>query len=205
MSEYAQLEKLLKAASGGSWKGSMDVLNHIRFHKIRDPAVVFEHGRLLLDKFASKLEPEKWDVYEQTALAALDLGYLPLAQKYVDTLKLRWTDSTRVKRLQGMVWEATGNYDSAVKLYQSMIKENPANTLAYKRIVSVERAQGLTKDAIKELTAYLKRFSADVAGWQELASLELSLGHASEACFSYEELILADPMNARKCFFRPDT
>jgi tetratricopeptide (TPR) repeat protein len=162
---------------------------------MREPSIVFQHGKKLLDNHASSLGTEKWDVYEQTAIAALDLGHVALAQQYVDKLKLRWTDSTRVEKLQGMVGEAAGNYDAAIKLYRNMMKKNPANALAHKRIVSVYRAQGRTKDAIKELTEYLKNFSADISGWQELASLEMSVGNASEACFGYEELILADPMN----------
>ena len=45
------------------------------------------------------------------------------------------------------------------------------------------------------LTDYMKNFSSDAGGWQELGNLQHTLGKISEAAYCYEELILGDPHN----------
>lgn len=192
----AELEKKAeKSKSSGGWKDALDVLNHIRFHHIRKPRSVINYGIYLLSEHQSKLGPARWDVYEQTCVAALDFGETSIADQYVKLLEVRWPDSARVARLKGMVYEAKGEYDEADKIYNNMLTKSEANTLALKRQISILRAKGDYRSAIMMLTDYLKNFSADISGWQELANLQHSLGKISEAAYCYEELILADPHN----------
>ena len=112
--ELAKLEtKAERAKSNGGWKDALDVLNHIRFHHIRKPRTVINYGIYLLSEHQSKLGPARWDVYEQTCVAALDFGETSIADQYVKLLEVRWPDSARVARLKGMVHEAKGEYDEA--------------------------------------------------------------------------------------------
>ena len=194
--ELAKLEtKAERAKSNGGWKDALDVLNHIRFHHIRKPRTVINYGIYLLSEHQSKLGPARWDVYEQTCVAALDFGETSIADQYVKLLEVRWPDSARVARLKGMVHEAKGEYDEANKIYNNMLDKSEANTLALKRQVSILRAKGDYRAAVMMLTDYMKNFSADVGGWQELGNLQHSLGQMNEAAYCYEELILGDPHN----------
>ena len=85
-------------------------------------------------------------------------------------MEVRWPDSARVARLKGMVHEAKGEYDEANKIYNNMLDKSEANTLALKRQVSILRAKGDYRAAVMMLTDYMKNFSADAGGWQELGN-----------------------------------
>lgn len=196
MAELADLKKLLcRSVDSRDPKAFLDVLNHIKYSKLRCPRTVWKHAQILTESHIGNLGDEKWDVIEQTCLAALDLGQPSEAEHFLRKLKLRWKNSTRVQRLEAMVLEAKGQYQEAELKYEEMLKANPANTLASKRLVSICRARGKTDEAIKRLTEHLKIFSADNNCWLEMASLHLTSGRVCEASFSYEEMILADPYN----------
>ena len=92
-----------------------------------------KYGIYLLGDHQGKLGPARWDVYEQTCVAALDFGETTVAEQYVKLLEMRWPGSARVARLKGMVYEARGEYDEANKIYNDMLAESEANTLALKR------------------------------------------------------------------------
>ena len=196
MAELEELTRLVKKAENSKgWKEGLDVLNHIRFHNIRKPQIVMKYGIYLLGEHQGKLGPARWDVYEQTCVAALDFGETAVAEQYVKLLEMRWPGSARVARLKGMVYEARGEYDEANKIYNDMLAESEANTLALKRQVSILRAKGDYRAAVMMLTDYMKNFSSDASGWQELGNLQHTLGKISEAAYCYEELILGDPHN----------
>lgn len=67
--------------------------------------------------------------------AALDTGDVPLAHEHLQILKEKFPSSQRVQRLEGMRREAEGDFAGAGKVYQQMLAENPANSLARKRMV----------------------------------------------------------------------
>ena len=94
-----------------------------------------------------------------------------------------------------MAHEAAGEYGEAGKIYDDMLKENPANALVMKRKVCILKAQGKTVEAIKEVNKLITIFQADPSAWQELGELHLSLGNYKAAAFCYEELVLGDPMS----------
>ena len=66
-----------------------------------------------------------------------------------------------------------------------------------KRVVAVYRAQGRTDDAINELNEYLATFINDNEAWMQLGELYLSQLDYARAAHCYEELLVAQPMNAQ--------
>lgn len=68
-------------------------------------------------------------------MAAMDTGDLKLADEHLQHLQKKFPGSQRVKRLDGMRSEAGGDFSTAGKIYESMLEENPANSLARKRQV----------------------------------------------------------------------
>lgn len=75
------------------------------------------------------------DMFTQIAMAAMDVGDLDSADEQLKILKGKFPKSQRVRRLEGMRFEAGGNLTEAGKVYKEMLTENPANSLARKRQV----------------------------------------------------------------------
>ena len=65
------------------------------------------HGqRVLNDGGAFSLGDRRWDISEQVAVAALDVGADDVAEALRKQLEQKFPDSQRVKRLEGMCCEA---------------------------------------------------------------------------------------------------
>ena len=72
MSTYA---RLLAVAEGGGVAAGLELLDHMRLHHIREPTVVLAHGqRVLRAGGPYSLGNRRWDISEQVAVAALDVG-----------------------------------------------------------------------------------------------------------------------------------
>ena len=109
----------------------------------RDQAeVVAQLGTALLRSHSSRLGEEVWATYEQVYVALLEHGKHPspagnaaleLAQEYANALSERFPASLRVKRLEGLMWEAKGEYELAMKDYDSIVTDDPNNVPALKR------------------------------------------------------------------------
>lgn len=69
------------------------------------------------------------------AMAAMDVGDLVAADGNVMILRQKFPGSQRVKRLEGMMAEARGDFATAGNIYKEMVEENPSNQLARKRQV----------------------------------------------------------------------
>ena len=105
MSDYARL--LAAATAGGSVSARLELLDHMRLHSIRQPAVVLREGqRVLREGGAFSLGERRWDISEQVALAALDVGADDVAEQLREELEAKFPGSQRVKHLEGMCCEA---------------------------------------------------------------------------------------------------
>jgi len=100
-----------------------------------------------------------------------------------------------VKRLDGMLWEAKGMYDMAMKEYDEILAEDPHNILATKRQIALCRARGKTAEAVSRLNKYLEMVCSDTEAWLQLAAIYLNAQQFKRAAFCMEELILINPMN----------
>ena len=192
-SSTESLEVMVSAARDFSSK--MDLLNFIRRKRLRVPGLVLEHGESLLRASSYTLGDDAWSLREQVFQAALDLHQYAVADTMLESLKDKFPDSKRVLLLVGLREESMGEFEEALKVYNHLLEDNPANGLASKRKVCVLKATGMDKEAIATLNAHLLVFAGDTSGWQELADLHLKRGALRQAMFCYEELLLAEPVN----------
>ena len=132
---------------------SRNILAGIRESRARRPDLVVRFGTYLVNQHAGRLGHEVWTVYEQLYVALLETGkqraegrgkskrVMPLgdseplaaAQDLCNILSVQFPKSLRVKRLEGMMWEAKGELDMAMKDYEDIIQEDPNNLFALKR------------------------------------------------------------------------
>lgn len=77
-------------------------------------------------------------------------------QYSLETLKKRFPGSMRVFKLEGMFFEAEGEFGKAIDLYESALKDHPTNAELMKRKISVLKAQGEMTEAIAQLNDFLK-------------------------------------------------
>uniref|UniRef100_A0AAY5KFP3 ER membrane protein complex subunit 2 n=1 Tax=Esox lucius TaxID=8010 RepID=A0AAY5KFP3_ESOLU len=152
-----------------------DKLRKWREDNHRNSEQIVDVAEELINEHASKLGDDIWIIYEQVMIAALDCSRDDLAWTCLQELKKQFPGSQRVKRLGGMRLEALEKYEEAGKQYDSILQEDPTNTAARKRKISILKAQGKNTDAIRELNDYGK------------------------AAFCLEELMMTNPHNHLYC------
>lgn len=177
------------------WQDARDTLRQWRDDNIRNSEEVIEMWLDVLSHNTHKIGDEKWLIYEQVCLAALDCHRLDIAQECLHALDHQFPGSLRVRKLRAMEFEALERYDDALKLYESILQHDESNSVIYKRKAAVLKAQNKIPEAIKELTDYLKKFMSDHEAWMELADLYLAEQDYNKAAFCVEELILFNPHN----------
>lgn len=193
----SELEALIAdlRAHPSSWKLQRELLKQLRATRQRRSDLVVEYGERLLASHSGKLGQEVWDVYEQVLLGALDCGRIDLAQQYILKLHNQFQDSTRVRRLKGMLFEAQGKWKEADILYRQILEIDPTDTLVMKRQIALQKGMGNLDTACALLDTYLSIWMADTEAWLELAHLRMALGQYSQATFCFEEIILANPLS----------
>ena len=186
------------------------ILMGVRETRVHRPDLVVSYGQHLLQQHASSLSHEMWAAYEQVVAMLLQYGRQPskraaaevgadseemrTAQEYITALSAQFPESQRVKRLEGIMWEAKGEADLAMAEYDDILAEDPSNPLAVKRQIAVCRARGWRAEAAKRLCEYLQTFCSDPEGWLMLHELYLHSQQYKRAAFCIEELILINPM-----------
>ncbi|CAH8864931.1 unnamed protein product [Trichobilharzia szidati] len=178
---------------------ALDELRVIRESGLRENEKVVDLWKMSLRDCINKLGYEKYTILEQVFIAALDVGDEDLACECLDHLLAKFRNSSRVNRLFGMYLESKGNFEDAQTIYAKLIKDDPTNTLARKRMITILKAQQRIPEAINELREYLKIFMSDFEAWNELADLYLSEGDYKHAAFCLEEMILSNPSNHLYC------
>lgn len=176
----------------------VDWLSVLRKFKLRRSEKVTIHGSALLSNPSSrkKLGSEVWTIYEQVAIAAMDCQCLDVAKLCIEMLISKFPNSVRVGRLDGMLYEARGQWQQAEKKYHNLLELQPADALIHKRKIAIAKAQGNLSGAVDALKHYLDIFMADHEAWRELSEIYISLQKYSQAAFCYEELIMMDTSNA---------
>uniref|UniRef100_A0A8D3D800 ER membrane protein complex subunit 2 n=1 Tax=Scophthalmus maximus TaxID=52904 RepID=A0A8D3D800_SCOMX len=152
-----------------------DKLRKWREDNCRNSEQIVDVGEELIGEHSSKLGDDIWIIYEQVMIAALDCSRDDLALTCLQELRKQFPDSHRVKRLSGMRLEALERYDEANKHYDTILQDDPTNTAARKRKISILKAQGKSAEAIRELNDYGK------------------------AAFCLEELMMTNPHNHLYC------
>eukprot|EP00316_Scyphosphaera_apsteinii_P024549 CAMPEP_0119336922 /NCGR_PEP_ID=MMETSP1333-20130426/92931_1 /TAXON_ID=418940 /ORGANISM="Scyphosphaera apsteinii, Strain RCC1455" /LENGTH=316 /DNA_ID=CAMNT_0007347857 /DNA_START=23 /DNA_END=973 /DNA_ORIENTATION=+ len=186
---------------------SRSVLLAVREDRLIRPDLVVKFGDYLLNHHKKRLGQEIWALYEQMCIALLQYGksskakpeaakpdYMRRAQECCNILSAQFPESLRIKRLEGMMWEAKGDLDEAMKEYEIILQEDPNNLFAMKRQVALLRARGRMAEASRRLTDHLAIVCSDADSWLQLCDLYLSQQQYRKATFCMEELILLNPM-----------
>uniref|UniRef100_H3A793 ER membrane protein complex subunit 2 n=1 Tax=Latimeria chalumnae TaxID=7897 RepID=H3A793_LATCH len=176
-----------------------DKLRKWREENYRNSEQIVCVGEELINEHASKLGDDIWIIYEQVMIAALDCSRDDLAWDCLHELRKQFPGSHRVKRLNGMICEASERYDEAIKEYDAILKEDSTNTAARKRKIAIQKAQGNTVEAIRELNEYLEQFVGDQEAWHELSELYINEHDYAKAAFCLEELMMTNPHNHLYC------
>lgn len=178
-----------------NWRDAKQLFRHWRDENIRSSKDIIVLWETLVHSNIGKFGDEKWLVYEQVYVAALDCNNLSMAKSCMYALKTQFPKSSRVNKLVGMFHEATGKFDKALEIYQDILEGDETNAHVRKRMISCLKSQNRTKEYINELNEYVKMFQADHEAWLELCDAYLSEMEFSKACFCIEELILMYPHN----------
>ncbi|XP_031642395.1 ER membrane protein complex subunit 2-like isoform X1 [Oncorhynchus kisutch] len=196
-----------------TWEEMRDKLRKWREDNHRNSEQIVDVGEELINEHASKLGDDIWIIYEQVMIAALDCSRDDLAWvsspsdmsssseqgTCLQELKRQFPGSQRVKRLAGMRLEALEKYEDASKQYDSILQDDPTNTAARKRKISILKAQGKSAEAIRELNEYLEQFVGDQEAWHELSELYINEHDYGKAAFCLEELMMTNPHNHLYC------
>uniref|UniRef100_T1IPG5 ER membrane protein complex subunit 2 n=1 Tax=Strigamia maritima TaxID=126957 RepID=T1IPG5_STRMM len=182
-------------ATSLTWEGIRDLFRLWREENVRRGEEIVEKWESVLSSHINKLGDEKWVVYEQVCIAALDCNRIDVAQSCLKKLNKQFPGSLRVTKLRAMELEALENYEEAVKLYDLIIESDEANSIVRKRKVAILKAQNKIVEAVKELDDYLKKFMSDQEAWMELSELYIREQEYGKAAFCMEELILFNPHN----------
>lgn len=180
-----------------TWPDIRDKLRQWRKENTRCSDQIVELGEYALKHFTSNLGSEKWTVYEQVCIAALDL--CPAKMKLVNTciqqLSEQFPASRRVFMLEGLKFEYQDKWDDALDMYEQVIGYEPTFPSPYKRKVAIYKAQNKINEAVNELNKYLGTFGCDHESWMELADLYINNMNYKQALFCVEELLLQHPYN----------
>lgn len=156
---------------------------------------VLELWEKYVETAINKFGDEKWLVYEQVYMAALDCHNIGIATDCIAALRAQFPHSVRVQKLIAMRHEAAGNFDTAQRIYQDILEDDETNALVRKRLISCLKSQNKPREYITELIEYLKFFQADHEAWLELSDAYLNEMEFSKAAFCLEELLLMNPHN----------
>uniref|UniRef100_A0A5S6Q9Z3 ER membrane protein complex subunit 2 n=1 Tax=Trichuris muris TaxID=70415 RepID=A0A5S6Q9Z3_TRIMR len=170
------------------------LLEKWREEGVRQPETVLEIWDAVVKRHVDSLDEEKWLIYEQVYIAALDCANMAVASYCFSALERKFKKGQRLLRLQAMSLEANGMLLEAIHIYDTLIKVDPTNPLNYKRKVTSLVALGKVQEAIKELCDHLSKFMNDHEAWVELCQLYLRVFDFSRAAFCLEEMILSKPL-----------
>ncbi|KTW30146.1 hypothetical protein T552_00624 [Pneumocystis carinii B80] len=153
--------------------------------KLSKPIIQLNNPNLFRD--------EIWEIYEQTFLAALEIGDDELANQCLTELLKKFPTSTSVIVLKGLYLEAIGNTSEALKCYNDILSTDESNIPILKRRIALLRSLGKTEEAVNELVKFLDIWYLDAEAWAELADIYFSFHLYKKALFCYWELLLLQP------------
>ena len=189
MDTEADLETLI------AQKDHVNVLRYLRIHQLRDPSLAVQHGQAAL-KQRSLSDVTRLAIYEQVALAAIDLQDHALSEECLSKLREMGVtkDSVRFRLLLARCLEASDDPTAASQVYDALLKENPANSVALKRKYCILKSQvGQEIATVAALNEYLQNNYSDPAAWSEMAKLRMEQGDFAKAIYAWEEVLLSAP------------
>ncbi|KNF02995.1 hypothetical protein PSTG_03944 [Puccinia striiformis f. sp. tritici PST-78] len=207
---------------------AINQLKVLRDSGIRQSQEVVELAQVILDKNplgrSGQLGDDLWTIYEQIAMAAVDVGNVELAKTVIQQLENKFPNSARVTVLHGMLMEAQGDLLAAKSFYEQELSKkcNPKssdlgsvgelNMRVRKQLITLHlhnsppshsssAQSGSTlapfslQTGIELLVDHLDTVYSDPEGWLQLAETYASLGLYEQSLSALEDLILIQPEN----------
>eukprot|EP00758_Cryptobia_borreli_P008044 Tbor_TRINITY_DN5352_c2_g5::TRINITY_DN5352_c2_g5_i1::g.5125::m.5125 len=187
----------------------IEILRELRQHPCRRPTVALMCATDLMAAGGggSTLGDEYYVIMEQCLIAALDCGKHSQAQMCLKLLQYKFgVKSNRVRKLEGLMYEAQGRNDMALKIYAIILMEVPNDAFVIKRQVAIYKSTGDLTSAIDVLEnrrcykdedgnslTYQHVHALDLNTFKELTNLYLQIGKINNALFYAEECILCSP------------
>ena len=188
------------------WKNTPSKVLNVCLLVAGDAGIVFADS--LLNSVAALLE--------QVFMAALDVGQIYLAEKYLSEMKQMAGTSTSepMKKLvlfDGLMHESRGEFDEALKLYGKLLhlqinaadpaaqearahlKADGVVLLTHKRYIAVLASKGMVSAAVESLNKYLNLAPMDGEAWCELAMYHLDQCHWRYAIHALQNALLCQP------------
>lgn len=184
----------------------VELLRDLRTRPSRNPtAVVLLAAEVLAS--GGGLGDEAYTIQEQYFIASLEIGNIEQAAKSLQVLVKQFgNSSTRIQKLHGLRAEALGEFASAKSVYESILKDSPADAFAVKRFAAMCKAQGRYQDAVDVLETtqwyvdedknrhrFLAQHNTDENTFRELLNLHYLMGKWERCVFYAEEAILVNP------------
>ncbi|GBG66235.1 hypothetical protein CBR_g57838 [Chara braunii] len=134
----------LVGKKGGNFSTRQKYFQLVRKNGLRRSELVLRYGLEMLKnaKDRLRLDNDLRNAYEQVGIAAVDCGDLDACMACYMELAKRFPGSTRVRLLEGLIFEAKGFWSKADGLYNELMDLAPDNQQLYKRNISIVEAQG---------------------------------------------------------------
>jgi len=195
-------------------------LQMIEEHELRRSASTFKAGEIVLEHTNEKLRKRSFltkilfgssssmvnkhlSLLEQTFIASLDTSSTNLKRslelfnelKVIVEDTLGQKNSQRLKRLEGMLFEASGEFDKAMEHYDAILEDQPTEQRVMRRRIAVLESRNETKKCLEALNKYLDVFMDDVEAWEHAGKIYAKLFMHEQAIFCFEECICSAPSN----------
>ncbi|CUG74733.1 Hypothetical protein, putative [Bodo saltans] len=183
----------------------VEALRDLRSRPSRNPnAVVLLAAEALA---GGSLGDETYTIHEQYFIACLELGNIEQAGKSLVLLVKQFGNSSiRIQKLHGLRAESAGDIAKARSIYESILKDSPADAFVVKRFSAMCKAEGRYQDAVEALETtqwyvdedknrhrFLAMHNTDESTYRELLNLHYLMGKWERCVFYAEEVILMSP------------
>jgi tetratricopeptide (TPR) repeat protein len=141
----------------------------------------------------SSIGDDSWTNIEHMIMSAIKLGKESWVGYGMSTLRKKFPESSRVKKLSGLFKESNEDWVEAESIYKEMLLDNPHDLYPRKRLIACLKAQGRFVDTIGAILDQLEVFSSDIELWHELSMIYMNQCAFSKAVVSFEEVLLSNP------------
>jgi tetratricopeptide (TPR) repeat protein len=144
-------------------QSAVEQLRKYRDENFRSHDEIIEIWTKILSKEKlSSLGDEKWLIIEQVFKSALHCSQQTIANQCLQQLTTQFkSTSRRLSILQGMYYEATGEYNKAEEIYSNLLKDNETDAIVRKRKICLLKEQNQIREAINELNSYLELYQVN--------------------------------------------
>ena len=157
--------------------------------------LVLEYGIKLMADSGEIEKIENFKVLEEVFFSALTCKAFDWADLLLLIINNQIPKSPKSLRYLAMFKQAQGKDEEAKNVYRELLKANPEDYPAYKRLAAFLRDTELKDEAIGTLNCLLKINMTDTHAWYELAEMYIAEMNYAKAAFCFEEILIQKPTN----------